>query len=318
MHKLFHNKLVINKNGQVRSGWIILAAMAIYYILTYVLSGFFISVLRRILIAKGEINTATGYYSPLVNQLDYVVLPIAMQILTDLLMIAVPVMIWRFIMKHPVSQMGLVSLKAGQKECLTGMLLGFVNCTLIFAMLILSGQAETELKPVVTIVQISWIVAFILVALGEEILNRSFLMSVLRRVRNIYVITIIPSVIFGLIHLANPNVTILSVLNIILAGILFSYMFIKSGNIWMCIGYHFSWNTFQGVIYGIPVSGLDIKGIITTRFPSDTILNGGAFGIEGGILTTIVTILSFLAVKYYYRNSKYDFISDTKEVTDKS
>ena len=61
----------------------------------------------------------------------------------------------------------------------------------------------------------------------------------------------------------------------------------------------------------MPVSGLDIKGIITIRFPFDTILNGGAFGIEGGVLTTLITILSFLFVKHYYRNSTYDFISDT-------
>ena len=38
-------------------------------------------------------------------------------------------------------------------------------------------------------------------------------------------------------------------------------MYIKSGNIWMCIGYHFTWNTFQGIIYGMPVSGLNVPDV---------------------------------------------------------
>ena len=81
----------------------------------------------------------------------------------------------------------------------------------------------------------------------------------------------------------------------------------------MCIGYHFTWNMFQSVIYGMPVSGINIKGIITTSFPSDTFLNGGVFGIEGGILTTLVTILSLIVVRYWYRNSNYDFIEVQKK-----
>ena len=111
-------------------------------------------------------------------------------------------------------------------------------------------------------------------------------MAVLRRCRNLYFITLVPSVIFGLIHLSNPDVTFLSILNIILVGILFSYMFIRSGNLWMCMGYHFTWNTFQGVIYGMPVSGLTVPGVVKTEFTASNLLNGGMFGIEGGILTT--------------------------------
>ena len=49
----------------------------------------------------------------------------------------------------------------------------------------------------------------------------------------------------------------------------------------------------SGVVYGMPVSGLQIPGIITTQYAESNLLNGGAFGIEGGILTTIVTLLSF-------------------------
>ena len=191
--------------------------------------------------------------------------------------------------------------------------LGMVNCTLVFLLVVWFGGGKVaSWQPRITALTLTWLFAFILVAYAEELLNRGFIMAVLRRCRNhVFVLIFLPSVIFGAIHLGNPSVTLLSVFNIIIVGILFSYMFIKSGNIWMCIGYHFTWNVFQGIIYGMPVSGLNIPGIITTHFTRDNILNGGGFGIEGGILTTLVTLLSFLFVRYYYRNSTYDFMNNT-------
>lgn len=214
-------------------------------------------------------------------------------------------------MKNPISEMGLHSYKIKKKEGYVGMLLGIFNCTVIFIITItIGGGHVTSWVPKISPLTVSWILVFILIAFAEEILNRGFFMAVLRRCKNIYFIMIVPSVIFGLIHIWNPDVTFLSVINIIIVGILFSYMFIKSSNIWMCIGYHFAWNVFQGIIYGMPVSGLQVPGIITTQITHGNLLNGGMFGIEGGILTTFVNLLSFIFVWYYYRDSKYDFVSN--------
>ena len=63
----------------------------------------------------------------------------------------------------------------------------------------------------------------------------------------------------------------------------------------------------------MPVSGLNVPGFITTEFTQNNLLNGGGFGIEGGILTTIVSILGIIFIKYYYRNSEYDFINNNQK-----
>ena len=194
------------------------------------------------------------------------------------------------------------------------MLLGIVNCSVIFLLVLTIGKGRIVSDGItVSGLTFWWLVAFVLVGIAEEALNRGFFMAVLRRCRNVPVIMFVPSVIFGLLHLRNPGVTFFSFSNIVLAGILFSYMFLRSGSIWMCIGYHITWNIFQGVVYGMPVSGLQPPGIITTKYMESNLLNGGAFGIEGGILTTIMTLLSFLFVWYYYRNSNYDFLSDKEK-----
>lgn len=314
MKRIINNKVIKNKNGEVRSGWIIFLVMVAFYAFQYIIPELFIKALAHILTITGDLNPLTGESSELIDWLNFSFLPIFLQILTEIITIAVVIVTWRVIMKHPLREMGFVSIEEGKKEGIWGMLLGIISCTLALAVLLLTGQAYIVSRDLEFGFQhFWWIITMITVAFGEELLNRSLLMSVLRRSGNIYAVALIPSVIFGLIHLVNPNVTMLSVINIILAGLLFSYMFIKSGNIWMCIGYHFTWNVFQSVIYGLPVSGLNLPGIIKTEFTVDNIINGGSFGIEGGIMATAVIIAGFIFVKYYYRNIKYDFITNTYE-----
>ena len=67
LSRLWDNRLVKNRFGQVRSGWIILIAMAAYYLLSFVSNIVIIEVLRKILIATGDINPATGEFSSLVD-----------------------------------------------------------------------------------------------------------------------------------------------------------------------------------------------------------------------------------------------------------
>ena len=184
--------------------------------------------------------------------------------------------------------------------------------TLIFLILFISKSIHIDsIELVITPRVVLWLFTMILVGFGEELFCRGLLMSILRRTNNKYLIILLPSLIFGGIHLFIPSATFLSILNIILIGIVFSYMYYKSGNLWMCIGYHITWNIFQSVIYGMPVSGLNIDSIMTTQYPAANILNGGGFGIEGGILTTIVNILILMFAIFYYRSSTYEFLSDT-------
>lgn len=311
MKRLWNNAIFKNSQGMVRSGWILLFVMAAYYGIMYIVSSAMMAALTSYFISTGDINRDTGQLSDFVLWLNEFGLSIINQILTDVFMTAIPIVIWLFLLKKRIGEMGWRLRKRSSWEGITGMLLGAFTCTVVFLIVITVGGGRVESwTPHVTPLALVWVLTFILVAVGEETLNRGFLMSTLRRTRCSYCIMLIPSAIFGCIHLTNPNVTFFSIFNIVIAGLLLSYMYYKSGNLWMCIGFHFTWNTFQGIIYGIPVSGMNIPGILTTTYTQDNILNGGNFGIEGGILTTIIMLLSILFVKYYYRNSRYDFIED--------
>jgi uncharacterized protein len=96
--------------------------------------------------------------------------------------------------------------------------------------------------------------------------------------------------------LLNPNLRVLGLVNIVLVGILFGYMYLKTNNLWMPIGYHITWNYFQGDIFGFSVSGLNQKGLYNISTFRDNLLTGGNFGPEAGVLATVVIILGMLLI----------------------
>ena len=71
----------------------------------------------------------------------------------------------------------------------------------------------------------AWIVALLLVGFAEELMNRGFIMSILHRTNKPWLIVLVPSLILGMMHLVRPGVTVLSVVNIVLVGIVFSSMY---------------------------------------------------------------------------------------------
>lgn len=307
--------IFINKDLQIRSGWKILLTYIIFFILTLLLSipVNFIMITNMIL-SNGtneiDMNLIQAQIMNINNLFGF--LTILMQ---ELAMIIVPLLMWKFVDKKKLKYMGLPNIRYYLKDLLVGLLFGAMCMTIIFILIILFGNgslAYSILKPQFSISLLTNLVLFILVGLGEEILNRGYIMSVLKQTKNIYIIFILPSLVFSLIHLGNPNFSILACINIFLVGLLFAYMFIKSNNIFMPIGFHISWNYFQGNVFGFRVSGLEQVGLYQTNIKSENIINGGFFGPEGGLAVTLILLLSFLFVKFYYKDSKTEFLTGDK------
>ena len=114
------------------------------------------------------------------------------------------------------------------------------------------------------------------------------------------VVYIVSSLIFGVAHLLNPNVAVLGIINIFLVGLLFAYMYDKTKSLWMPIGYHITWNYFQGNVFGFPVSGTTPHGLYGIDVSmGNNWLTGGSFGLEGGLLATLMIVLGFVVTNLY-------------------
>lgn len=153
--------------------------------------------------------------------------------------------------------------------------------------------------PEFSVYSLTFFILFLLVGFSEEIFFRGYLMMTMEDRHNPkWLIYIISALIFSLFHGMNPNVSILGLLNIALVGLLFSYMYDATKSLWMPIGYHITWNYFQGNVFGFPVSGTDAHGFYQiTLEKGNAVFTGGGFGPEGGLLATAIVIIGVFVTK---------------------
>ncbi len=311
-----------NREGKVRSGWKIAGMMVTSYLLTIII-GIIIGIavgIYYLLQMKGSKIDMTQFQNEIRsitegnNTFKYVSL-----LIQEITFILIPVVAWKYIIKRPLSNMGLTSFKKGTKELIIGLFFGIVSISMVFILLVLTSSAKvTAWAPHFTWDQLVYVLIYISVGFAEEIFTRGYIMSALRQTRNVYVAVLGSAIIFALMHSGNSGISLIAYLNLTLVGILFAFMYLKSGNLWMCIGFHITWNYFQGCVYGFEVSGNTSNGIITTQNTGNALLNGGAFGPEGGLFVTIILLFGFLFVSYYYKNSTFDFIASEPDGIDKS
>ncbi|GKX31429.1 hypothetical protein SH1V18_39090 [Vallitalea longa] len=205
-----------------------------------------------------------------------------------------------FLEKRYPRNYGIIISKKSFKHFLIGLLLGALAIIIIAMILFATNNAELIYrinKPKFTIEALYALIIFILVGIDEEVLIRGYVVHTLGRYNNKYVIYIIPAIIFSVLHLSNPSVSVIGLINIVIIGVLFTYMTLKTKNILMATGFHITWNFFQGGLFGFNVSGTTMwDSIYPVRIINNNILTGGDFGLEGGILTTLLAFIIILVV----------------------
>ncbi|WP_428228690.1 CPBP family glutamic-type intramembrane protease [Flavobacterium sp.] len=134
------------------------------------------------------------------------------------------------------------------------------------------------------------IIYFILIflsALLEEILFRFIPYKMLVNdisIKNI----ILVSLFFSFFHLFNPNTNIVGLVNVAIAGVFFSLIYLKSNSILLTSFIHAFWNFSIGCLLGSNISGIKVISILEYIPEKPFFLSGGDFGFEGSIITTIV------------------------------
>ncbi|MBV9864263.1 MAG: CPBP family intramembrane metalloprotease [Abitibacteriaceae bacterium] len=160
--------------------------------------------------------------------------------------------------------------------------------------------------------------AFYILGFGEEISFRGYGLHNLAAWLGTTKALIAQAVIFALLHLsnvlvqpahdnasssANPTLSVSTLenalwdvrwgmVNIALIGVFFALCYLKTGSLWFPIGFHVSWNFFQGCIFSLPVSGLDVYRLLDIKEITESLsssLTGGSFGGEGSVLLIPIT-----------------------------
>lgn len=189
---------------------------------------------------------------------------------------------------------------------LVGLAIGAVNLTLVALIEQSLGWATFRLEPAsvfnapFAFVILAVLINLFAIGVGEELTFRAYQIRNLAEGLSRYMgakgalatAWILVSGIFGLLHMLNPNATVMSGLNVTLAGLMLGLAYILTGELAMPLGIHIAWGFFEGFIYGFPNSGMAPSSwLIVNRVTGPELWTGGAFGPEAGLLVSVLLVI---------------------------
>ncbi len=215
----------------------------------------------------------------------------------------------RFLDKEPIESLGLKVDRQALFDVLAGIGITFVQMGFIYAVMhsfgwiVFGGFAwEVDSIPRVITGILTFFVIFVLVGWNEELLSRGYHLQTLASGLNLFWGVMISSLVFGVLHAGNPGSSWIAIAGITLAGFFFAFAYIRTKQLWLPIGLHLGWNFSEGVLFGFPVSGLDIYPLTHIEVVGPESWTGGAFGPEAGLILLPSLVVGGLLVQWFTRN----------------
>lgn len=215
-------------------------------------------------------------------------------LVSEIIMIAIVLGMCALIQKRSPRKLGFTK---GNflKEYGLGIVVGF--CAFSIAVLIALATGSLSF----TFAKGGWIlllyaIGFMIQGMAEEVLCRGYMMCSIARKYPLWVAILTNALVFAALHLLNAGISVLAFINLVLFGIFASLYFVRRGNIWGIGAVHSVWNFVQGNFYGIQVSGNGkMASVLDCTFVENReLINGGYFGLEGGLAVTAVMVIGIV------------------------
>jgi membrane protease YdiL (CAAX protease family) len=273
---------------RLRAVWRLLSQLIIYILLSIILF---------------DISSALGHESSVSSILDRIF---------DLVALTSSVyIIRRWLDKRSFESLGLKINRKTLVDIFAGIGITLIMMGSIFAVLLGFGWLTFtgfawQFDPISVVLTniATFLIVFILVGWNEELFSRGYQLQTIASGLNLFWGAGLSAAVFGLIHLRNPHATWVSTAGIFFAGIFFAYAYIRTKQLWLPIGLHLGWNFFEGVVFGFPVSGLEIYRLVRIQVNGPEFWTGGQFGPEAGLIILPSMVLGGMLIYWYTRNRK--------------
>lgn len=139
-------------------------------------------------------------------------------------------------------------------------------------------------------------------ALAEEVICRGYLLTVVRDSVGARIAVVTTSMMFALLHLANPGATVVSVSVVLLSGVALATIRLALNSLYAAWMAHFAWNWVMAVPLHAGVSGIEFESPLYKAVTSGPAwLSGGEWGPEGGLVAALCLIAG---LAYFYTRQR--------------
>jgi membrane protease YdiL (CAAX protease family) len=198
---------------------------------------------------------------------------------------------------RPLGTVGLAFCGRWLRELGLGLLIGAVMILLVAALEGILGVAHFTQGGVPPARLWHWAAGLLLfgfiAAANEELVFRGYPFQRLVEAVGAVGAVGLCAALFAIMHLGNPHHTWISTLNTALVGIPLAVAYLRTRLLWLPIGIHFAWNFVQGLVLGLPVSGVQVPyPLFRAEVSGNPLLTGGNYGPEASLLATAVVLLA--------------------------
>jgi membrane protease YdiL (CAAX protease family) len=208
--------------------------------------------------------------------------------------------------------------QGGRRAAAIGALLGLAALLVPAALGRLTGLYE-PLDPLIldersggsALPGIAWVLPVLLVmAFAEELLLRGFLLRYWQPQLGAKGAILLSSLAFAALHAGNPNLSVMGLLGIFLAGLMLAVAFVATDSLWFVTGIHAGWNVATALVVGLPVSGLTLPSLARWQVADSATAErfmGGDFGPEEGLafhLSLTATLVAVLVLAPAIRRAR--------------
>ncbi|QTN26546.1 CPBP family intramembrane metalloprotease [Rhodoferax sp. AJA081-3] len=175
-------------------------------------------------------------------------------------------------------------------EAVAGIAIGVALFSVVIGILFLLGS-YTATVAASTAGVMPALTAAVMAGVTEELLIRAVAFRILESWLGSWIALAISAILFGVMHLPNPEATALSSAAIALeAGVMLAAAYMLTRRVWLAIGIHMAWNFTQSGIFGAPTSGVPSPGFLEGQLHGPALLSGGSFGPEASIVAVTVCL----------------------------
>lgn len=211
----------------------------------------------------------------------------------------------RFIEGRPVGEFALAP---AAKELAIGIATGLVLFSAIIGVMAALGSYRVVGTRGADVLPLALSIG-IFPGFSEEIALRGLFFRLFERWLGSWAALALSAAFFGAGHLFNPGATWIAAVGIAFeAGIMLAAVYMITRRLWVAIGLHAAWNFAEGGVYGTPVSGLSIDGLLRPWIGGSDLVTGGPFGPEASLpAMAVATAFGVALLVVAYRRG--DFIA---------